>query len=93
MFLSNLTNLDSERSQKKLNKREVSFQRNHFLSLALNIVEVVVENQTKKLLLQKMGRTDFPTRSRFSIPKGGLTTAPPFCFAFNFAISNSKKLN
>ena len=46
-------------------------------SLALNIVEVVVENQTKKLLLQKMGRTDFPTRSRFSIPKGGLTTAPP----------------
>ena len=80
MFLSNLTNLDSERSQKKVEQKGSQLPKEPF-SLALNIVEVVVENQTKKLLLQKMGRTDFPTRSRFSIPKGGLTTAPPLlCF-------------
>ena len=72
---------------KKVEQKGSQLPRKPF-SLALNIVE----NQTKKLLLQKMGRTDFPTRSRFSIPKGGLTTAPPFCLPCLISQFSSKKL-
>ena len=72
---------------KKVEQKGSQLPRKPF-SLPLNIVE----NQTKKLLLQKMGRTDFPTRSRFSIPKGGLTTAPPFCLPCLISQFSSKKL-